>query len=68
LSTFAVAALCFSLGAVYGYAMRRRKSKAAKTTNQVVTVETLLAMSRKWDIHPEGWNLPCECSTCLEYD
>lgn len=31
-----------------------------------VILEYLLSLSRKWDCHPEGWDLPCECSTCME--
>ena len=29
--------------------------------------EGSLALSRLLDEHPEGWDGPCECGTCLSY-
>lgn len=27
----------------------------------------MLAATRQWQEHPEGWDVPCECETCMSY-
>jgi len=51
------------LGLVEDSGLRR----PTHTGRQSKAWRVALKGTRAWDEHPEGWDFPCECATCISY-